>query len=557
MIVDLNRQSLDRVVPGHPRSAASRACSRRPAGRPSRRSTAAGSRSAFARPGRRGAPRADRRHGERGLPGPHPPARARSCASGCSRAPPGADRDDLAPERRATSRTTTCRALIGDLGGHDQVELERALDAADAETGPARPSIFAYTIKGWRLPFAGDSLNHSAHLVADQVDAARARPRRRPRRRRGPASRPTRRRAGCARRRADRARLRRAARADRRRPQRARRSPMPDVRIAAATSTQQAFGDTLAALARDPEIGGADRDRRARRRGLDQPRRLDQPGRRLLAGRPAPIADDVKRPLVWEPGRPAAHRARHQRDEPVPVAQPVRAHRASCSASGWRPIGTVYDPFIARGLDALIYALYVKSRFVLVGTPSGVTLAPEGGAHQSTVTPSLGIELPGLRGYEPVFAREVAWTLLEGIRGCLDPDDGFATYLRLADAADRPVARGTRSRRASGVDGWRDARCSPAATGCIEAAEARRAAAARQPGRPGRRRRARSSPRPSRRSGPCIARRSPPTSSSSPRPSGWPPASTAAGSTRCAAAGATTSATSGRSSRPASAARRS
>ena len=61
------------------------------------------------------------------------------------------------------------------------------------------------------------------------------------------------------------------------------------------------------------------------------------------------------------------------------------------------PIGTVYDPFIARGLDALIYALYVKARFILVGTPSGVTLAPEGGAHQSTITPSLGIELPGLR----------------------------------------------------------------------------------------------------------------------------------------------------------------
>ena len=120
------------------------------------------------------------------------------------------------------------------------------------------------------------------------------------------------------------------------------------------------------------------------------------------------------------------------------------------------PIGSVYDPFIARGLDALIYALYVKSRFVLVGTPSGVTLAPEGGAHQSTVTPSLGIELPGLRGYEPVFAREVAWTLLEGIRGCLDPDDGFATYLRLATRPiDQSLAAPVEARL--GLDGWRDA----------------------------------------------------------------------------------------------------
>ena len=54
---------------------------------------------------------------------------------------------------------------------------------------------------------------------------------------------------------------------------------------------------------------------------------------------------------------------------------------------------------------------------MLVGTPSGITLAPEGGAHQSTITASLGIELPTLRSYEPVFAREVAWCLLEGIRG--------------------------------------------------------------------------------------------------------------------------------------------
>ena len=120
------------------------------------------------------------------------------------------------------------------------------------------------------------------------------------------------------------------------------------------------------------------------------------------------------------------------------------------------PIGSVYDPFIARGLDALIYALYVKSRFILVGTPSGVTLAPEGGAHQSTVTPSLGIELPGLRAYEPVFGREVVWTLLEGIRGCLEPDDGFATYLRLATRPiDQSLAGPVEARL--GLDGWREA----------------------------------------------------------------------------------------------------
>ena len=91
---------------------------------------------------------------------------------------------------------------------------------------------------------------------------------------------------------------------------------------------------------------------------------------------------------------------------------------------------------------------------MLVGTPSGVTLAPEGGAHQSTVTASLGIELPGLRAYEPVFAQEVVWTLLEGIRGCLDPADGFATYLRLATRPiDQSLADPIRERL--GIDGWR------------------------------------------------------------------------------------------------------
>src|SRR4029079_9434873 len=77
-------------------------------------------------------------------------------------------RDDLARNVRDVPDDDLPR-LIGDLGGHDQGELARAFREADEET--ARPTvIFAYTIKGWRLPFAGDSLNHSAHLVADQVD---------------------------------------------------------------------------------------------------------------------------------------------------------------------------------------------------------------------------------------------------------------------------------------------------------------------------------------------------------------------------------------------------
>jgi len=68
------------------------------------------------------------------------------------------------------------------------------------------------------------------------------------------------------------------------------------------------------------------------------------------------------------------------------------------------PIGTVYDPFVLRGLDAFIYGTYNASRFVVAGTPSGVTLGPEGGAHQSTITASVGAELPNLGYTEPCFS---------------------------------------------------------------------------------------------------------------------------------------------------------
>jgi pyruvate dehydrogenase E1 component len=72
------------------------------------------------------------------------------------------------------------------------------------------------------------------------------------------------------------------------------------------------------------------------------------------------------------------------------------------------PIGTLYDPFIARGLDALNYACYQDARFILVGTPSGITLAPEGGAHQSIATPLIGMAQDGIASFEPAFVDELA-----------------------------------------------------------------------------------------------------------------------------------------------------
>ncbi len=96
------------------------------------------------------------------------------------------------------------------------------------------------------------------------------------------------------------------------------------------------------------------------------------------------------------------------------------------------PIGTLYDPFIARGLDALNYACYQDSRFMLVSTPSGITLAPEGGAHQSINTPLIGIGQPGLRSYEPAYASELAVIMRHGFSYMQDEKNGGSIYLRLS-----------------------------------------------------------------------------------------------------------------------------
>ena len=95
------------------------------------------------------------------------------------------------------------------------------------------------------------------------------------------------------------------------------------------------------------------------------------------------------------------------------------------------PIGTLYDPFIMRGLDAFNYALYQDARFMLVATPSGITLAPEGGAHQSVATPLIGLGMPNLDFFEPAFVDELAEIMRWGFEFMQAPD-GHSLYLRLS-----------------------------------------------------------------------------------------------------------------------------
>ncbi|MFO7856472.1 MAG: 1-deoxy-D-xylulose-5-phosphate synthase N-terminal domain-containing protein [Paracoccaceae bacterium] len=137
------------------------------------------------------------------------------------------------------------------------------------------------------------------------------------------------------------------------------------------------------------------------------------------------------------------------------------------------PVGTVYDPFVARGLDALNYACYQDGRFIVAGTPSGVTLAPEGGAHQSIGSPLIGMAQDGLASFEPAYLDELSvimdWAFDYVQRtGEGDPDErtwlrdetGGSVYLRLSTRPlEQPAQRADEAFRQGVIDGaywWRE-----------------------------------------------------------------------------------------------------
>jgi pyruvate dehydrogenase E1 component len=112
------------------------------------------------------------------------------------------------------------------------------------------------------------------------------------------------------------------------------------------------------------------------------------------------------------------------------------------------PVGTLYDPFINRGLDALNYACYQGARFLLAATPSGLTLAPEGGAHQSIHTPLIGMAQPGLTYFEPAYVDELS-EVMRWAFAHLQAPDGGAVYLRLST---RPLEQPARTLDDAQVD---------------------------------------------------------------------------------------------------------
>ncbi|MCT9929877.1 pyruvate dehydrogenase [Planotetraspora sp. A-T 1434] len=297
-------------------------------------------------------------------------------------------------------------SLVTDLGGHDFDAVLAALAECDAVTD--RPSVlFAYTVKGWGLPIAGNPRNHSALMSTAQVDAMRDA-------------------LGLTRDdewdRLDPLTPAGAWAAARRealtRPARSPQLPLavPEstgIRSTRPVSTQEIFGRVIVDLSRDKEVG-----------------------RHLVTTAPdvatsTNLAGFINRAGVFAPGE---HRSWHE-DPLLRWTEGPGGHHIELGISemnlflllgqlglAWDlseqpllPVGTVYDPFVCRGLDAFIYGTYSGSRFVVAGTPSGVTLAPEGGAHQSTITASIGVELPGVTFCEPAYAVALDWLLCDAL----------------------------------------------------------------------------------------------------------------------------------------------
>ena len=320
------------------------------------------------------------------------------------------------------------QTLVANLGGHDLPRLIQVLNEADATTN-APSVIFAYTVKGWGLPIAGDPLNHSQLLTNDQMEQLRAEfglndetqweqiatdsP------------------AGAT----------VAAAAERLRQEPADReldsSQMPaslEARHPARTSTQESFGRALLRLGEIPAIG-----ERIVTMSPDVATSTHLAGWINKAGVFSRDTEQDfeggKRMLRWQPSPEGQHIELGISEMNLFMALGQFGVAGDLTGQPLVPIGTVYDPFVCRGLDALIYGLYIDARFIFAGTPAGVSLSPEGGAHQSTVTPSLGVELPGLNFYEPAFGQEVDWILLEAIRQVADREHGRSSYLRLSTKA--------------------------------------------------------------------------------------------------------------------------
>jgi pyruvate dehydrogenase E1 component len=328
--------------------------------------------------------------------------------------------------------------LVTDLGGHDLRSLLEAYAACDRVTD--RPSIvFAYTVKGWGLPNAGSPRNHSALLTSEQLEAVRAEV--------GLTAATEWERFDAATPAGILCNQRREA-LHRNRP-----SPAADLTIPSATeersaetaSTQQAFGRILVSLSHDPDVAPL-----LVTAAPDVATSTNLAGFINRMGVFAPVAEPTwgTDPMLrWTPGPEGHHLELGIGEMNLFLLLGQLGLAWDLSSRLLLGIGTVYDPFVCRGLDAFIYSVYSGARFVVAGTPSGVTLAPEGGAHQSTITASIGLELPGVTAIEPAYALALDWLLCDALgriaagparTTTAQPAENGAYYFRLTT---RPLAQ--------------------------------------------------------------------------------------------------------------------
>ncbi|MDX6742441.1 transketolase-like TK C-terminal-containing protein [Actinocorallia sp. A-T 12471] len=322
----------------------------------------------------------------------------------------------------------TVHAAIRDLGGHDLDVLSQTFEAID----DTRPTvIFAYTVKGYGLASEGHPQNHSSLLTGEQIAELAARVGVSPEQPWAKFAEGSPESLLCAR---TAARLRRAA---------------PEVKAVPAIPSD---------IGRTP-VGRSSSQAALGRTLLDLSRAAPDAARRIVTLAPdvsssTNLGGWVNKVGVWS----ATDRHDWFGDDPEtilhwrekPTGQHVELGIAEVNLVGllgelgatWSrwgepllPIGVVYDPFVQRALEPWSFGIYAGGQSILVGTPSGVTLAPEGGAHQSITTPSVGLEQPGCITYEPAFAIDVEWTLLASLAKLGRPD-GTSAYLRLST---RPV----------------------------------------------------------------------------------------------------------------------
>jgi pyruvate dehydrogenase E1 component len=421
-VVDVNRQSLDRVVPLIT------------ADRLRGMFSAAGWQvitlkygrmleELFARPGGQAL-----RHRIDAMPNPEYQRLLRCHPDELRRRLPGGD-ESLARLAGELDDAELARA-IRNLGGHDLSSLDEAYGAID----DSRPTIIlAYTIKGYGLAVEGHPQNHSALLTEAQLGELAAQlgtdpgePWRRPAPDRA---------AGelCAQ---TARRLRRPA-------------PPPEV----PPAVPQDFGRTPTGVATTQAALG--------RALLDLTREAPEAAARVVTVSPdvsssTNLGGWVNKVGVWSAAERTdwfaddAETILHWREKPT--GQHIELGIAETNLVGllgelgatWSrwgqpllPIGVLYDPFVERALEPWSFGIYAGGQSILVGTPSGVSLAPEGGAHQSITTPSIGIEQPGCVTYEPAFAVDTEWCLLASLARLGRPD-GSSAYLRLST---RPVSQ--------------------------------------------------------------------------------------------------------------------